>query len=276
MSTSTSEKGAKPGARAIADTATGTILAAVEIAAPPERVFRAITTDEITKWWGSAETYRTTEFTADLRPGGHWRSTGVGATGEAFSVEGEFREIDPPHKLVQTWKAAWDGGNETIITYRLEAIPGGTRLTLRHDGFANRVDSCRGHGEGWERVLGWLRSYVEPGAGAAPSAPSATGTDKKYFFCRLVPPRPTFALDMSPDEAETMRAHAMYWRGLLAEGAAVVFGPVADPNGPWGLGIIRAESEEAFHGMRDNDPAIKSGRGLRYETLPMMRAITRD
>jgi uncharacterized protein YndB with AHSA1/START domain len=117
----------KRGARAVADTGTGTILAAVEIAAPPERVFRALTTDEVTKWWGSSDRYRTTEYTADLRPGGRWYSAGVGADGKAFSVEGEFREVDPPRKLVHTWRAAWDGGHETVVTYRLEAIDGGTR-----------------------------------------------------------------------------------------------------------------------------------------------------
>jgi len=43
-------------------------------------------------WWGSPDTYRTTEYTADVRPGGRWRAGGVGADGSAFSVEGEFRD----------------------------------------------------------------------------------------------------------------------------------------------------------------------------------------
>jgi uncharacterized protein YndB with AHSA1/START domain len=258
----------KPGARAIADVGTGTILAMVEISAPPERVFRALTTgDDITRWWGSPETYRTTEFTADLRPGGRWRSGGVGADGQAFSVEGEFREIDPPRKLVQTWRAAWDGGSETTITYRLEAIAGGTRLTLRHEGFEGRVESCRGHGEGWERVLGWLASYV--------SAAPASG-EEKFFFCRLLPPRPTFAADMSAAEADVMREHAAYWGALLEQRKAVVFGPVGDPKGAWGLGVIRATSEEEMSKLGDEDPAIRSGRGFRYEVLPMLRAVARD
>jgi uncharacterized protein YndB with AHSA1/START domain len=255
----------KSGARSVADTSTGTILASVEIAAPPERVFRALSTDEITKWWGSAELYRTTSFTADLRPGGQWRSDGVGADGAPFFVEGEFREIDPPRKLVQTWKAAWDGGNETTITYRLEPIEGGTRLTLRHEGFAGRASSCSGHSEGWVRVLDWLTGFAEP------AHPADT-----FFFCRLLPPRPTFAHDMNADEREVMQAHAGYWRGLLDRGAAVVFGPVADPNGPWGLGVVRATNEQVMNDLRDGDPAILSGRGFRYEILPMLRAVARE
>ena len=47
-------------ARALADVNGGIILAEVEIAAPPERVFRALTqSDEIVRWWGSPDAYRT-------------------------------------------------------------------------------------------------------------------------------------------------------------------------------------------------------------------------
>jgi uncharacterized protein YndB with AHSA1/START domain len=255
---------AKGEARAVADLGEGRILATVEIGAPAERVFRALTTaDDITKWWGSPETYRTTEWVADVRPGGRWRAGGVGADGKAFHVEGEFREVSPPHKLVQTWRADWDGGNETTITYRLEPIEGGTRLTLRHEGFSARVDSCRGHARGWERVLGWLKNYAAP------------ANEPRFFVCRLLAPRPTFAADMDAAEVEIMRQHARYWRELLEEGEAVVFGPVGDPAGAWGLGVIRTSSEERMHALRDGDPAIRSGRGFRYEILPMLRAVVR-
>lgn len=247
--------------RAVADVSRGLILASVDIAAPVERVFRAITSDEITKWWGSPGQYRVTEYTADVRPGGKWRSSGVGADGHTFSVEGEFREIDPPRLVVHTWVAPWDGDNETVVTYRLEPIEGGTRVTVRHEGFSGRAESCRGHGEGWERVLGWLGTHF--------------ATDAKYFVCRLLPPRPSFALDMTKEEAETMKEHGAYWRGMLDRGVAIVFGPVLDPNAPYGLGIVRVSSEAELDGIRAADPAIKSGRGLKYEVTPMMRAIHR-
>jgi len=147
-------------ARAVADVTSGMLLACVEIAAPPERVFRALASSEITKWWGSADLYRTTKWTGDVRVGGTWIAEGVGSDGSSFSVSGEFLNIDPPHEIVQTWRAAWDGNHVTTITYRLEGIEGGTRVTVRHDGFADRVESCRGHSEGWERVLNWLRGYL--------------------------------------------------------------------------------------------------------------------
>ena len=149
--------------RAVADLSEGMILASVEIAAPAERVFRALASEELVNWWGSDDLYRTTKWTGDLRVGGAWRTDGVGRDGKPFSVGGEFLEVDPPRKLVQTWRADWDGGNVTTITYRLEPIAGGTRLTVKHTGFAGRAQSCEAHAEGWERVLGWLRGYF-PGS----------------------------------------------------------------------------------------------------------------
>jgi len=254
-----SQAALKTRSRAVADVTRGTILASVEIAAPIERVFHAITSDEITKWWGAPELYRTTEYTADLRVGGRWRASGVGADGSPFAVDGEFREIEPPRRVVHTWRAGWDGGNETVVSYALEPIEGGTRVTLRHEGFGDRAASCRGHGDGWERVLAWLGGHF-----AGPS---------KYYLCRLIPPRPTFALDMDADEAAMMKEHAAYWRGLLDRGVAVVFGPVLDAKGPYGVGVVKVASEEELAAFRDADPAIKSGRGLRYEVTPMMRAV---
>ena len=149
--------------RAVADLSEGMILATVDILAPPERVFRALASEELVNWWGSDDTYRTTKWSGDLRVGGGWRTDGIGRDGKPFSVGGEFLEVDPPRKLVQTWRADWDAGNLTTITYRLEPIAGGTRLTVKHTGFAGRSQSCEAHAEGWERVLGWLRGHF-PGA----------------------------------------------------------------------------------------------------------------
>jgi uncharacterized protein YndB with AHSA1/START domain len=257
--------GIKSGVRVIADVEGGTILASAEVAAPPERVFRALTTGpEIVAWWGSPEHFRTTAWVGDLRPGGRWRADGVGADGSAFFVDGEYRAVDPPQKLVQTWKAAWDGGHEHTVTYRLDALAGGTRITLRHDGFADRPESCRAQAVAWEQVLGWLGRYVAP------------AEELRYFLCRLLPPRPTFAHDMSSEEAGVMRRHAAYWKGLLDQGFAVVFGPVGDPAGPWGLGVLCVPDEEKLRALRDADPVILADRGFWYETIPMLRAVVRS
>ena len=98
--------------------------------------------------------------------------------------------------------------------------------------------------------------------------------DMRYFLCRLIPPRPNFAATMSPDERTVMQNHVAYWIGQLQRGAAIVFGPVADPKGDWGVGIVAASDERAVEAMRDADPAILSGRGFRYEILPMPQLVT--
>jgi YCII-related domain len=98
----------------------------------------------------------------------------------------------------------------------------------------------------------------------------------RYVFCRLVAPRSTFALDLTPEERAAMQRHAAYWTSLLERGTAIVFGPVADPAGAWGLGILRLREGESLDTFIGADPAIQAGIGLRYETLPMLKAVARE
>ena len=90
-----------------------------------------------------------------------------------------------------------------------------------------------------------------------------------YFFVRTQNPRPTFHLDMTPAERAVMEQHVAYWSEKATEGIAVVFGPVADPAGVYGIGVYRAGDESEMHALLDRDPA--SGL-LRYEVFAMPRA----
>jgi len=147
-------------AKAVADLHAGIILARIDIAAPPERVFQALASEEIVAWWGDAETYHARAWKADVRPGGHWRVDGVSASGAPFFVEGVYEAVERPFLLVMTWAPAWEPGPPTRLTYRLDAVDGGTRLTVRHEGFEGRRDSCDQHTAGWERVLTWLSTHL--------------------------------------------------------------------------------------------------------------------
>lgn len=262
--TTASKKG---GARAVADVTEGLIFATVDIAAAPDRVFRALTTPEdLVRWWGADDVYRTTGWTMDLRKGGAWRAEGRGADGHSFSVEGEFLEIEPPRRLVQTWRPDWDRDHTTTITYRLDPIAGGTRVTVRHEGFAGRAESCLSHTEGWERVLAWLDADLVP-------APAQS--EVRWFLCRLIAPRPTFAFDMTPEEAALMAEHGAHLRKHMEAGSVVAFGPVGDPAGPWGMALVRAADEAGVRAITAADPTIRSERGFRYEVLPMLQAVLR-
>jgi uncharacterized protein YndB with AHSA1/START domain len=149
-------------AQAVADLNAGTIVATIEIATSAERLFHALTDPhELMAWWGSPETYRAHAWTSDLRIGGRWRVEGKSAAGQPYSVSGEFLEITPPRRLVHTWLHDWDPGHPpTTVTYTIDDVPGGMRLTVHHEGFAGRPESCAGHANGWERVTTWLAAYV--------------------------------------------------------------------------------------------------------------------
>jgi hypothetical protein len=81
----------------------------------------------------------------------------------------------------------------------------------------------------------------------------------RYFVYRLNPPRPTFADDMTDAERATMREHAGYRSELAQAGIAVVFGPVADPSGVWGLAVVQAPDEGTVWSLGERDPAVATG-----------------
>jgi uncharacterized protein len=81
------------------------------------------------------------------------------------------------------------------------------------------------------------------------------------FVIRLVAPRPTFALDMSDEERAVMVAHAAYWQPQIEAGNMVVFGPVLDSTGSWGLGVVEAEDEDELRTFAASDPVVTTGTG---------------
>ncbi len=97
----------------------------------------------------------------------------------------------------------------------------------------------------------------------------------KYFFAKLLGPRPTFPQDMSPAEAKVMAEHVAYLAAYSAKGWAIVYGPVADPRGYFGIGVWELPDTEDIHAICAADPTIKSGLGFRYEIHPMPRAVAR-
>lgn len=139
-------------ARAVADLAEGTILATVEIAAPAARVFHALASAEIVKWWGRPGVFEAREWVGEVRPGGQWRASGLDGSGKGWVLEGEFLEVDPPHRLSHTWNAPGASTPPSIVSYRLDSIDGGTRVTLRHSGVRS-AEECAGACAGWEACL---------------------------------------------------------------------------------------------------------------------------
>ena len=90
----------------------------------------------------------------------------------------------------------------------------------------------------------------------------------KHFFVKLIPPRPTFHIDMSEGERLLMDEHAIYWKDLQEQGVALIYGPVFDPSGVWGLGVIRSESEDEARIYMNNDPTMKAHLNT-FDLVPM-------
>jgi uncharacterized protein YndB with AHSA1/START domain len=143
----------------------------VYIKAPPEAVWEAITKPEWTEKYGYQAPV---EY--DLRPGGTFRALPSEAmkahdgTPDVL-IEGEVIEVDPPRKLVQTWRALWEPvEGVTRLTWELREHDGGvTVLTVTHelDGAPNTAAMVAGEienaGGGWSEILSDLKTLLETG-----------------------------------------------------------------------------------------------------------------
>ncbi len=148
----------------------------VQVAAPPDRVFQAITDpSQLLRWWGQQGMYHGTKWCTDVRPGGQWRCEGVSDTdGSPYHVSGEYLEVDPPRLLCHTWVASWSGPMKTVVRWELEAVAGGTMIRVNHSGFADAPEAAKGHYAGWQRVLVWMQAFVEKDETIASRPPVAS------------------------------------------------------------------------------------------------------
>jgi uncharacterized protein YciI len=96
-----------------------------------------------------------------------------------------------------------------------------------------------------------------------------------HFFCKLIAPRPTFPFDMSDEEKAVMGRHAAYWEDMCRAGTVLVYGPVLDPKGPFGMGVFEGADEAAVARFLVADPVMQADIGFKIEITPM-RAHTRE
>ena len=96
--------------------------------------------------------------------------------------------------------------------------------------------------------------------------------EKKHFTLKYNPPRASFNADMSEEEAAIMKRHVGYWMSLQEQGIAVVFGPVLDPAGVYGLSIVEVDDSRQVDALIRQDPAIISG-VMRPEYWPMQAVL---
>lgn len=146
-------------------TVTRSIREQIEIAAPLERVFQALTDPaQLLGWWGDRRSFRSTHWEIDPRVGGKWLSRWEGPDGARFALGGEVLEIEPPRVLAYTW---WDerypGLPQTTVRYELTPTPMGTLVTMTHEGFDDVRADFNDYNGGWSTVMRSLRAHAESG-----------------------------------------------------------------------------------------------------------------
>ena len=125
--------------------------------APRERVWRAMTDPElVARWWGRGN--RLVIERMEVVVGGHWRFVEHGPEGPQ-GFEGRYREVAPPHRIVQTFE--WDGmpGYVVVETTDLEDL---------RDGRTRVVTTSLFHTT--EERDGMLQSGMEEGLNASYAA----------------------------------------------------------------------------------------------------------
>jgi uncharacterized protein YciI len=96
------------------------------------------------------------------------------------------------------------------------------------------------------------------------------------FVLRLKAPRPNFALDMTDEEREIMGRHAAHWQPYIESGQMVVFGPVLDSTGSFGLAVIEVEDEDEdeLRAFAARDPVVTT-RTAKFEIGKMLAGFVR-
>jgi uncharacterized protein YndB with AHSA1/START domain/DNA-binding transcriptional ArsR family regulator len=136
----------------------------IAIAAPPKRVFAALT-DHIGHWWGAPylrDKDRAVDFVLEPRPGG--RVVEVWGDGEG-AVWAEVTRIRPPEVLEITGRIGMTGPAYSVVSFELAARGKGTVVTLTHQAIGDVDEETEAdYREGWEDLLGnRLKPYVEAG-----------------------------------------------------------------------------------------------------------------
>lgn len=148
------------------DTATFTVRRTIDISAPVEKVWAAVTEPEhISRWFGRAEI----------------TGSGAGAVGTLTwpgnaPIPLRVEAFDAPRSVAYRWSnddalgaapATLDEEHSTVFTLTLEPIPGGTRLTVVETGFdrtSDPVANLESHRQGWDGELDKLVALLESGS----------------------------------------------------------------------------------------------------------------
>ncbi len=139
----------------------------VEIKAPLERVWRALTNaKELATWFR-------VKIDGDIAPGNEVWMTSLSKGHEGVRFRVLFVEMTPPTRFVWQWHPGAVDPNvdysrepRTTVTFTLEPSGSGTRVSVAETGFneislSRRAKVFGDNSQGWTEVLVWLSKYAE-------------------------------------------------------------------------------------------------------------------
>jgi uncharacterized protein YndB with AHSA1/START domain/biotin operon repressor len=130
----------------------------IYIRTTPERLWRAITDPDVRAHYQFGA-----RVESSWTPGSSYQL--AHPRGPRTLIEGENLEIDPPHRLVQSYRAVWNddiaAAGTSRVTWEIEPVGDSCRLTVTHDQLPDNADSHL-YG-GWPMILSGLKTWLETG-----------------------------------------------------------------------------------------------------------------
>jgi uncharacterized protein YndB with AHSA1/START domain len=125
----------------------------------PEKLWQALREPEFTRQYWLEHVQE-----SDWKAGAAWRTKTP--AGEV-KLTGEILEIDPPRRLVFTWRNEFSpearAEGHSRVTYTLEPQGASVKLTVLHEMDRRGTKLMQGVAKGWPLVLASLKSLLETG-----------------------------------------------------------------------------------------------------------------